>query len=73
MILEPKTQIEKMLACISCYKTDDCICNCESIKLEFEVCSCCGRVVSAGCPANTKFNTQQITDLKNRLAKNLKS
>lgn len=73
MILKPKTQIEKMLACMSCYEVNGCDCNCGSIELEFEVCSCCGNVLDERCPADTKFNSDQITELENRLAKNLKS
>jgi len=34
-----------------------------SIELEFEVCECCGNLISDGNPADTTFNDEQLLKL----------
>lgn len=44
----------------------DCVCAYQNgyntIELEFEVCECCGNLVSDGEPADTEFNKEQLKD-----------
>lgn len=61
-----KTRIERKDVCDSCYCSGhpgyDCICTYDkytTIKLDFEVCDCCGRG-DDGQPADTEFNQQQF-------------
>lgn len=66
-----KTRLEKFEVCTECYSVEinhiDCVCtyrNYETILLEFEVCDCCGHLISDGTPADTDFNTNQILNHK---------
>ena len=62
-----KTRLEKYKVCDQCFSvgiTDpDCVCvhgNYKKIELEFEVCDCCGSLISDGNPADTPFNDRQL-------------
>lgn len=65
-------RLEKFKVCADCYSIGisiyDCVCTYQNgyptIELEFEVCECCGNVVSDGTPADTSFNTEQIRAFK---------
>lgn len=66
-----KTRLEKHKVCADCFSVgityNDCVCtyqrNYKTIELEFEVCDCCGHLLSDGQPAETQFNEQQINQL----------
>ena len=59
-------KLEKFKVCTSCLSVGisyvDCRCtymnNYETVELEFEVCECCGNLVT-DYPADTKFNEKQ--------------
>ena len=61
-------KLEKHEVCISCFSVgisyNDCQCtyqnNYPTIELEFEVCECCGNLISDGTPADTEFNKNQF-------------
>jgi hypothetical protein len=61
-------KLEKHTVCASCQAvgvTDtNCICvdnnRYPTIELEFEVCKCCGNLISDGEPADTEFNNKQL-------------
>jgi len=63
------THLEKRTVCASCcavgIQNMDCVCGYQNgystIELEFEVCDCCGQLISDGNPADTVFNTEQFT------------
>jgi len=63
-----KTILVKHKVCEGCLSVGiteaDCICtydkNYKTIELEFEVCECCGHLISDGNPADTEFNKQQF-------------
>jgi len=62
-----KTRLEKHKVCDQCFAisiiSNDCVCSYgkyKTIELEFDVCDCCGNLISDGNPANTKFNEDQI-------------
>lgn len=65
--MDKNIELQKFKVCTSCYSVgityNDCICTYENnypvIELEFEVCGCCGNLVSDGEPADTEFNTSQ--------------
>lgn len=67
-----KTRLEKHKVCVNCLsvgiKYHDCICTYQNnypvIELEFEVCDCCGNLVSDGSPAETEFNEKQFSQYK---------
>ena len=60
-----KTRLEKFRVCDQCFSVGvtDHTCMCtymkfNSIELEFEVCECCGNLVT-DYPADTEFNEKQ--------------
>jgi hypothetical protein len=60
--------LQKFEVCASCWSVGisdpDCICShskYKTIELEFEVCKCCGHLVSDGSPAETPFNEEQLS------------
>ena len=61
-------RLEKHTVCVDCLcvgiSDPNCICtyqdNHKTIELEFEVCECCGKIISDGFPADTKFNQKQF-------------
>lgn len=62
-----ETRIEKFRVCDQCYCVgiQDSNCRCaygkyQTVELEFEVCGCCGDVLTDGQPADTEFNTKQL-------------
>ena len=62
-----KTKLEKHRVCKDCLCVGimhtDCKCSYgkyEVIELEFEVCECCGNLISDGDPADTEFNKAQF-------------
>jgi hypothetical protein len=62
-----KTRLEKFDVCEDCLSVGitDTNCSCsygsyKSIKLEFEVCDCCGQILHDGQPADTPFNETQL-------------
>lgn len=68
-----KTKLVKFDVCDRCYGVGnidpDCMCmhgNYTSINLEFEVCACCGHLISDGEPADTEYNDLQIKNHKFR-------
>jgi len=68
-----KTRLEKFDVCDRCLcvgiEDPNCVCmdgKYKTIKLEFEVCECCGAVVSDGQPAETEFNEKQLLNIKNK-------
>ena len=62
------THLEKFTVCSSCYSVGirdmDCICGYQNgyptIELEFEVCDCCGQLISDGDPADSEFNNAKL-------------
>ena len=65
-----KTRLEKFKVCVDCLSVgttyNDCVCtygNYKTVELEFEVCDCCGHLVSDGNPAKTSFNDEKIKKL----------
>lgn len=65
-----KTRIKKFMVCEECYclsiSNIDCVCAqgvYRTIELEFEVCECCGGIMTDGEPAETEFNKEQINEL----------
>jgi len=65
------TRLEKFKVCTECYSVgvtySGCICTYgkyQTIELEFEVCDCCGNLISDGNPADTPFNTEQLNKAK---------
>ena len=65
------THLQKFDVCDRCFSVNiidtGCICvdsNYTTIELEFEVCSCCGRLIGDGNPADTPFNDEQLKDRK---------
>ena len=68
-----KTRLEKFKVCVKCFcvgiRDSDCVCaydKYETIELEFEVCDCCGNLISDGDPADTPFNDEQFKKLNNK-------
>jgi len=68
-----KTKLEKFNVCTSCLcvgiEDPNCICadsKYKTVELEFEVCACCGAVVTDGQPAETEFNEKQLLNLKKK-------
>lgn len=67
-----KTRLEKHTVCTSCYAVGiehaDCVCTYQkdypTVELEFEVCECCGQLISDGSPADTEFNDAQMDRLR---------
>lgn len=66
-----ETKLKKFDVCDRCYSVGilDPNCNCSftnfhTINLEFEVCGCCGNVVTDGQPADTEYNITQIKNHK---------
>jgi len=63
-----KTHLQKFTVCRSCTSVTitDRNCRCTysngypTIELEFEVCDCCGNLISDGNPADTLFNDEQF-------------
>jgi len=62
-----KTRLEKFKVCDQCLCVaivhTDCVCaygKYKTIELEFEVCDCCGNLISDGQPADTPFNEEQF-------------
>jgi hypothetical protein len=65
-----KTKLEKFKVCVDCLSVgvtyNDCVCTYgkyKTIELEFEVCECCGHLVSDGNPANTPFNEEKMKNI----------
>ncbi len=68
-----KTKLEKHRVCdrCLCVGIEDPNCQCaygkyQTIELEFEVCGCCGALVSDGQPAHTEFNIKQLENLNKK-------
>ena len=64
-----KTRLEKFRVCRECQSysiiDNNCICAYSKypvILLEFEVCLCCGNLISDGQPADTEFNKKQLSN-----------
>lgn len=62
-----KTRLEKFDVCVDCWGVgilhSDCKCaygKFKTIKLEFEVCDCCGNIIDDGNPADTEFNEKKL-------------
>lgn len=69
-IENPKKRLEKYRVCDQCLSIgiiyNDCVCaydKYKTIELEFEVCSCCNKVIDDGQPAETEFNKKQLKTL----------
>ena len=67
VLKKKKTRLEKFRVCDRCHcvgiQDPNCYCSDSKygiIELEFEVCKCCGEVLTDGCPADTEFNTKQL-------------
>lgn len=64
------TRLEKHTVCAHCHSVgiiyNDCICTYQNgyptVELEFEVCNCCGNLVSDGQCADTPFNEKQLKE-----------
>jgi len=64
--------LKKFTVCTDCFSVGissaDCVCyydrNYKTIELEFEVCICCGHLISDGRPAETEFNNKQLATLQ---------
>lgn len=67
-----RTNLEKHHVCVICWSVNitdtNCICahssNYPTVELEFEVCGCCGSIISDGQPEDTEFNKSQLKKLR---------
>lgn len=67
-------KLEKIEVCAECFSYGinylDCVCtyqkNYPTVLLEFEVCTCCGHIISDGTPADTEYNNKVLEELQNK-------